>query len=639
MRLLAALAGAAALAFAAAAAADQPSGAPTSFAATAAPTALAAGPDGNPWFVETPADKVGTVASGKLSEFGPTALAPVGIAAAPGSTLWVLEENADIAWLWRITAAGVLTRTVQLFHAPAAIATDSSGDVWVTYPHGDFIGEVKPPYAEQSDPDPDALSAGASSIAAGPDGATMWFTEPAGQKVGAITQTGSVKEYALPAGVSGTLGNVVLGADGNLWVGVTGAGASYLVRFAGSGSSEGSSTAFPLPAASKANAGVLARGPDGQLWMADGATGGGDLTAMTTAGVFTDYPHILASGSVITSIERDPAGADALWVTNMTSTAVQRVALAAPASTPPPPPPPTLSATLGVATAIGIAGATVNGSIAEPAGSAATTASYQFEYGTATTYGASTAAATTTVTPAGASVSANLSGLLPFTTYHYRLVASDCSVASCQAASADGTFTTGTTLEPAQGTSAGASPVSGTVLIRLPHHHGFVRLRSGELVPLGATLDTRHGRVLIVSSIGGGEQASGVFGGGIFTVTQPAGGTVTVLVLKSSFRVCRLAAPRLAPLARSAAVASKHKRRKHKRSHKTVHQVFGNAHGQFATQGQYATAADQGTSWQVGDRCDGTLIAVTLGQVSVTDRQHHRTFVLLAGHHVVIHHG
>ena len=639
MKFLAALAAAAALTFAAVAAADQPSSTPTSYAATATPTALAAGPDGNPWFVETRAEKVGTVASGKLSEFGSTRLAPVALTAAPSGTLWVLEENADIAELWRISTAGVLTAASDLSHLPAAIATDSSGDVWVTYPFGDSIGEVKPPYMQQNDPDPDALSSGASSIAEGSDGATMWFTEPIAQKVGSITQTGSVKEYPLPSGVSGTLGNIVLGSDGNLWVGVAGTSASYLVRFTGSGVSEGSSTAFALPAGSKANVDVLASGPDGQLWMADGATGGGDLTAMTTSGAFTDYPHVLASGSVITSMERDPSGADALWMTNMTATTVQRVALAPPPSTPPPPPPPALTATVGAATAIAIASATVNGTITEPGGSAATTATYQFEYGTDTTYGTSSAAATTTVTATGAGVSANLTGLEPFTTYHYRLIASDCAAASCQASSADQTFTTGSTLKPAQGTSAGASPVSGTVLIKLPHHHGFVRLRSGEVVPLGATIDARHGRVLIVSSIGGGEQASGVFAGGIFKVTQPAGGTVTVLVLQSSFKACRLAAPRLAPLARSAAASSKHKRRKHKKpSHKTVNHVFGNAHGQFATQGQYATAADQGTSWQVGDRCDGTLVAVSVGQVSVTDRVHHRTFVLLAGHHAVIHH-
>jgi len=641
VRILAAVALAAGLGFTAIAAADQPSGTVASYATAGAPAAVAAGPNGNPWFVEPSALKVGTVAAGTVSEFGPTFLRPVDITSAPGDTLWVLEENSDIAGLWRTTTAGAFTATTGLFRAASAIATDSAGDVWVTYPFGNSIGEVKPPYTEQTDPDFDSLSSGAGSIAEGPDGATMWFTEQSAQKVGSIGQTGSVKEYSLPTGVSGTIGNIVLGSDGNLWVGVAGTSTSWLVRTIGSGSSEGATTAFALPSGSKANVDVLASGPDNRLWMADGTTGTGDLTAVTTAGAFTDYPHALASGSSITSIAADPGGADALWMTNATATTVQRVPLAPPPSTPPPPPPapPVLTTSLGAATAITTTSATVSGTISEPAGSPATSATYQFQYGTDTTYGTSTAPATATVTPAGTSVSATLSGLEPYTTYHYRLLADDCSAAACQVSSADQTFTTGSTLAPSEGTNAGAKPVSGTVLIQLPHHHGFVRLRSGELVPLGATIDARHGTVLIVSSTGPGEQASGVFAGGVFEITQPAGGTVIVLVLQSSFKACLVAAPRLAPMARAAAKSPSHKkRRKHKPSKKTVNQVFGNAHGQFATQGQYATAADQGTSWQVADRCDGTLVTVTVGQVSVTDRQHHRTFVVNAGHHVIVHH-
>jgi hypothetical protein len=64
-----------------------------------------------------------------------------------------------------------------------------------------------------------------------------------------------------------------------------------------------------------------------------------------------------------------------------------------------------------------------------------------------------------------------------------------------------------------------------------------------------------------------------------------------------------------------------------------VNEVFGNAHGQFSTRGHYATAADQGTGWRTADRCDGTLISVSAGKVTVTDFVHHRTLVLTAGHH------
>jgi hypothetical protein len=642
VRVLAAATVAVALGFTAIAAADQPSGAVTSYATAGAPAAIAAGPNGNPWFLEPSVFKVGTVAAGGLTEFSTTHFGLTAITAAPAGTLWVLGESGDFGGLWQLTTTGTLTPKTGLFHAPTAFATDSAGDVWIAYHFLNAIHEVTPPsYSQETDPDSRLLSSGATSIAAGPDGTTMWFVEQPADKIGSIGQTGTVTEYALPAGVSGTPGNIVLGSDGNLWVGVVGTSASWLVRVTGSGSGEGATTAFALPSGSHANVDVLASGPDGRLWMADATTGGGDLTAMTTAGAFTDYPQVLTSGSSITSIVADPGGADALWMTNATATTVQRVPLAPPPpATPPPVPvlvPPVLASALGAPTGIAVTAATVSGTISEPAGSVSTSATYQFEYGTDTTYGTSTTAATAMVTPAGTVVSANLTGLNPYTTYHYRLLASDCAQASCQAASPDETFTTGSTLAPSQGTSTGAKPVSGTILIHVPHHHGFVRLRSGELVPLGATINARHGKVLIVSSTGPGQQASGVFSGGLFEVTQPAGKPETVLVLQSSFKACQAATRRAAPLARTAK-SSRHKRRKHKASKKTVNQVFGNAHGQFATQGQYATAADQGTSWQEADRCDGTLVAVTVGKVSVTDRQHHRTFVVTAGHHVIVHH-
>jgi hypothetical protein len=103
---------------------------------------------------------------------------------------------------------------------------------------------------------------------------------------------------------------------------------------------------------------------------------------------------------------------------------------------------------------------------------------------------------------------------------------------------------------------------------------------------------------------------------------------VTVLALASNFKACVIAH---AASAHAATVTAAKK--KASRSKKVVNQVFGNAHGDFSTRGHYATAADQGTKWRTADRCDGTLIAVTLGRVTVTDRVRHRSFIVSAGHH------
>jgi hypothetical protein len=497
-----------------------------------------------------------------------------------------------------------------------------------------------------------------------------------------------VKEYSLSSVfVSGTMmGNIVLGPDGNLWVGVveqTVIDPAWVVRITGSGTAEGTVTAFELP--SNPNPLVLGSGPDGQLWMADTAAGHGDLTAVSTSasspGTLTDYPNILPSSANVSSIVADPGGADALWLTDEAANAVENVALQAPsgpsgptgatgtsgptgATGPTGPtgtsaptgtsgpngpssstgptgptqsvtsaPPPVVNAALAPVSDVAKTAATVHGTISLAAGSPATGVSYHFEYGTTTAYGSSTPTSDTTAVAAGVDVSAVLSSLDSYTTYHYRLFASDCTSPECQAKSVDGTFTAGSTLKPVEDASVGAAPTSGEILIKLPGHHGFKRLAKGELIPLGSTIDARGGGVLIESSIGGGEQASGRFSGGIFEITQPRHGTATVLLLRSNFAACHAATTAKSSLARAAAAKKKPK----KRSHKTVNQVFGNAHGKFATQGQYATAADQGTAWRVADRCDGTEITVTAGKVTVTDFVRHRTFVLKVGEHYLAH--
>ena len=55
------------------------------------------------------------------------------------------------------------------------------------------------------------------SIAPGPDGA-LWFTErdPAGNKVGRITTTGLIAEFAIPSDRSGAH-SITNGPDGALW--------------------------------------------------------------------------------------------------------------------------------------------------------------------------------------------------------------------------------------------------------------------------------------------------------------------------------------------------------------------------------------------------------------------------------------
>jgi streptogramin lyase len=616
-----------------------------------APTGITAGSDGNLWFTESAGGKIGRITpAGTITE-------PMGATGLPGPTV-ISPGVKNMLWFTESAAVGELalpngtvTQSPTLpggdIHRPGGVAVDSQGNAWVT-----IAQTVTTPLIAELDngrwtPTGGSLASGAlpESIVAGPDG-NIWFAEVGADKIGRLnpgsTPPSSAVITLFTPPVSGTLGNIVVGPDGNLWTGSLGtvANASAVLRI----TPAGVITRFALPGGSTANPDVIAVGPDGELWLA----GGGGLTSLTTAGAFTGYPGILPAADAISSIYTDPGAADALWLTDQTAGTIYRVPLQPPAPPPPPPPPPpappappppppALAAALAPVSALAKSSATLAATISEPAGSPPATVNYVFEYGTSTAYGSSTSSATATATASGVGVSTSVTGLTPYTTYHYRLVASDCATPSCQTFTPDQSFTTGSTLQPVPNVTVGVTVTGGTILIQLRGHHRFTRLRAGELIPLGSTLDARHGTVLIQSAVGpgAGHVASGLFSGGVFVLEQPTGTTVTVLALTSSFASC--SGPTLKATARIAAASPKKKKKtkrtKKKLSHKTVNEVFGNAHGQFSTRGHYATAADQGTRWRTADRCDGTLISVSAGKVTVTDFVHHRTIVLTAGHY------
>ncbi|HZU36304.1 MAG TPA: hypothetical protein VFA18_10365, partial [Gemmataceae bacterium] len=133
----------------------------TEFAITTSasgPEGITVGPDGNLWFVETTASKIGmSTPAGSMTEFAlPAGSQPVSIVKGPDGNLWFTEEGTNK--IGRMTTAGVLAE----FTVPTA----------ASQPYG---------------------------IAVGSDG-NLWFTELSGNKIGKITPTGVFKEFALPAG-------------------------------------------------------------------------------------------------------------------------------------------------------------------------------------------------------------------------------------------------------------------------------------------------------------------------------------------------------------------------------------------------------------------------------------------------------
>jgi hypothetical protein len=58
----------------------------------------------------------------------------------------------------------------------------------------------------------------------------------------------------------------------------------------------------------------------------------------------------------------------------------------------------------------------------------------------------------------------------------------------------------------------------------------------------------------------------------------------------------------------------------------------GDAKGKFRTKGRYASATIRGTKWLTDDRCDGTLVRVVKGAVTVRDFVRRKSLVVRARH-------
>jgi virginiamycin B lyase len=185
---------------------------------------------------------------------------------------------------------------------------------------------------------------------------------------------------------------------------------------------------------------------------------------------------------------------------------------------------------------------------------------------------------------------------------------------------------------PVAGTSVNAAPISGAVLVKLPSQHAFTKLRAGETIPLGSTVNATSGVVSIASVENSrGQTGTGHFYDGIFRITQrrSANGLITDLRLVGPQPTgCTAHFVRLSVSGASTA-----------RKHPRVQLLWGDAHGNFATVGSYASAVERGTKWLTEDTCAGTLIHVTQGAVTIDDFPHHRTFILKAPHSFLAHPG
>jgi streptogramin lyase len=160
---------------------------------------------------------------------------------------------------------------------PNGIAAGPDGNLWIT---GEGIRKMTPAGVQTLYGAP-----AASAITAGPDG-NMWFLEQGNAKVGKITTSGAITEYALPAG-SEPYG-IALGPDSDLWF------TEWNHASVGKITTSGAITEYSLPTGS--HPGSITAGPDGQIWFTiakgedKGKTSDEDKIAkITTSGTITEY--------------------------------------------------------------------------------------------------------------------------------------------------------------------------------------------------------------------------------------------------------------------------------------------------------------------------------------------------------------
>jgi streptogramin lyase len=366
------------------------------------PGEATAGPDGNVWFVESGANKIGRLTtSGSLTEFsaGLSANAGlVGITAGPDGNLWFTESSANR--IGRITPAGVITEFstgITTGSAPHGIATGPDGNLWFTEAGKDKVARITT--AGSVTEFATGITAGANpwGITAGPD-RNLWFTEHGGPgRVARLTTGGVITEFATP---SGQPAGITAGPDGNVWFTET-AKPGHIALVTASGVISEFSAGLTNDCGPK----NIVAGTDGNVYFTE-SSGPGGLGQITPAGVISEFSTGLSSATNGIAV----GGDGNIWFTEVSGNRAGRLTIAPAALTRPP-----LATSQTAATLSGLV--TPN--------SQATT--YIFQWGTTTAYGNSTA-----ITSAGACATAQqataaISGLTNLTTYHYRVVASNAS--------------------------------------------------------------------------------------------------------------------------------------------------------------------------------------------------------------------
>jgi streptogramin lyase len=260
--------------------------------ASASPTGIVTGSDGNVWSLENAANKIAmtNVTTHAVDELPiPTASSnPWGIAAGPDGNIWFTERSAGRIGMVNITTHAISEFTIPpnpYSPAPVGITAGADGNLWFTEFTTHKLGMINPTtHAITEYALPNYFGNPPMWITGGSDG-NLWFTISAFSWVGKFDLTShAFTGYTAPGTSAGpaVLEHITDGPDGNIWFSDFN-GAVGVVSPA-----TGTITEFPVPTASAAVYGITA-GPDGNIWFTEPSVGQiGSINPSSHA--VTEYP-------------------------------------------------------------------------------------------------------------------------------------------------------------------------------------------------------------------------------------------------------------------------------------------------------------------------------------------------------------
>jgi streptogramin lyase len=259
------------------------------------------GPDGNEWFVDPWAGKIGKIsAEGAVTTYSlPSEIFPESIATGPDGNLWFTDTHEHIG---KITPSGKVTTYSVLPHGGGGshgIAAGPNGWMWYTDSSNQVV-QINPKAPTEFTYSTFPAGSEPTVIAPGPE-KTMWVVLAGSHKIAKLTTT-SKTEYELPEKSRPV--DITEGPGASMWF--TNAGTKKIGKITMSGTV----SEYPVEWSTPKD---LAKGPEGDIWFTAPYLGGsspGAIGKVTPAGEVSEYSE---STNKPTAIAPGPAGE--LWFT------------------------------------------------------------------------------------------------------------------------------------------------------------------------------------------------------------------------------------------------------------------------------------------------------------------------------------